>query len=325
MRPLSDKFKPQDFPALLVGLGTPDDAAVYRLNDTTAIIQTMDFFPPVVDDAYAFGAIAAANAMSDVYAMGGEVLLALNLAAWREDIPLEVLSDIMRGAADKVAEAGAAIAGGHTITDNEPKFGLSVTGTVHPDHIMTKGGARPGDLLVLTKPLGSGLLTTAGKSGTAPASDLQNAIDWMMRLNRNAAQAMQAAGIKCATDITGFGLMGHAYEMALASNAVFRIRAGALPLLDGALAMARQYQIPGGAGRNKLYLEGKVEIEPALPEDLYEVLFDPQTSGGLLMAVAPEQLAILYDALAARGTAYWTIGEVVGKTTDNSVPLISVV
>lgn len=307
---MSTKFNPADFPALLVGLGDPDDAAVYRINDTTAIIQTMDFFPPVVDDAYAFGAIAAANAMSDVYAMGGEVMLALNIAAWRDDLPLELLSEIFRGAADKMVEGNAVIAGGHTITDDEPKFGLSVTGTVHPDRIIKKGGAQAGDLLVLTKPLGSGLLTTAGKNGVASAAHLQNAVDWMMRLNRGAALAMQEAGIRSATDITGYGLLGHAYEMAAASGVVFRFRAETLPVLEGALEYAAQKQIPGGAGRNKLYLDGKVEFTRPLDDNRYEILFDPQTSGGLLMAVPPAALDALTRALDSHGAAHWMIGDV---------------
>ena len=311
MRPLSDKFQAKDFPALLVGLGEPDDAAVYRINDTTAIIQTMDFFPPVVDDAYAFGAIAAANALSDVYAMGGEVLLALNLAAWRDDLPLELLSDIFRGAADKVAEAGAVIAGGHTITDNEPKFGLSVTGMVHPDRIIKKAGACVGDVLVLTKPLGTGLITTAGKNGVASDAHLQNAMDWMTRLNRGAAQAMQQIGIKCATDITGYGLLGHAYEIADVSDVGLRLHADALPVIDGALEYARQKQIPGGAGRNKLYLQDKVQFARELSEDLCEIFFDPQTSGGLLIAVPAAQLDTLTRALTSRGAGCWVIGEVI--------------
>ena len=311
MRPLSDKFQAKDFPALLVGIGEPDDAAVYRINDTTAIIQTMDFFPPVVDDAYAFGAIAAANALSDVYAMGGEVLLALNLAAWRDDLPLELLSDIFRGAADKVAEAGAVIAGGHTITDNEPKFGLSVTGMVHPDRIIKKAGACVGDVLVLTKPLGTGLITTAGKNGVASDAHLQNAMDWMTRLNRGAAQAMQQIGIKCETDITGYGLLGHAYEIADVSDVGLRLHADALPVIDGALEYARQKQIPGGAGRNKLYLQDKVQFARELSEDLCEIFFDPQTSGGLLIAVPAAQLDTLTRALTSRGAACWVIGEVI--------------
>ncbi len=318
LRPLSDKFQTKDFPALLVGLGAPDDAAVYRLNDTTAIIQTMDFFPPVVDDAYAFGAITAANAMSDVYAMGGEVLLALNLAAWRDDLPLQVLSEIFRGGADKVAEVGAAVAGGHTVIDQEPKYGLAVTGVVHPDHVITKARARAGDALVLTKPLGTGLITTAGKNGIASEAHLQNAIAWMARLNRGAAQAMQEIGIRCATDITGYGLLGHAYEIAEASDVAIRFRSDALPVLDGALEYARQKQIPGGAGRNKLYLDGKVAFIKQLPDDLTEIFFDPQTSGGLLIAAPAEQLDALTRALDARGVAHWIIGEVVEKKMTDS-------
>lgn len=306
----------KDFPALLVGLRAPDDAAVYRVDDSTAIIQTLDFFPPVVDDPYSFGAIAAANAMSDVYAMGGEVLFALNLAAWRDDLPLEALSDVMRGAADKVAEAGAAIAGGHTIVDDEPKFGLSVTGRVHPDHIIRKSGARIGDALVLTKPLGSGLITTAGKNGVVSEAHLQNAITRMLQLNRGAAQAMQEIGIQSATDVTGYGLLGHAYEMAEASGVAMRFRVDAVPVLDGALEYAQKKQIPGGAGRNKLFMEGKAAFIKELPDDRYEIFFDPQTSGGILMAVPAGQLGALERALDSRGVMHWVVGEVIQKKTS---------
>jgi selenide,water dikinase len=324
VRPLSDKFHSRDFPALLVGLGAPDDAAVYRVNDTTAIIQTLDFFPPVVDDAYAFGAITATNAMSDVYAMGGEVIFALNLAAWRDDLPLELLSEIFRGGADKVAEAGAAIAGGHTITDKEPKYGLSVTGIVHPDRVITKGGARGGDLLVLTKPLGSGLITTAAKNGVASDAHLQNAIDWMARLNRGAAQAIREIGVQCATDITGYGLLGHAYEIAHASNVALILRANALPVLDGALEYARRQMIPGGAGRNKMYLDGKVEFTRALADDLLEIFFDPQTSGGLLLAVPQTKFDALARALTSRGIDSWVVGEATGVRGQESEVRISI-
>ncbi len=311
LRPLSTQFPAKDFPALLVGLGDPDDAAVYRVNDTTAIIQTMDFFPPVVDDPYAFGAIAAANAMSDIYAMGGEVLFALNLAAWNEEIPLQVLSDILRGGADKIAEAGGAIAGGHTVTDNEPKYGLSVTGIVHPDRVITKSGARVGDVLFLTKPLGTGLITTAGKNEAVSELHLQNAIDWMMRLNRAAMQAMQKVNVKCATDVTGYALLGHSYEIAQASGVALRLHAQALPILDGALGYAHKKQIPGGAGRNKLYLEDKVKFEKRVDEDLYEILFDPQTSGGLLITVASKNADRLAAELTSRNVAHWIVGDVV--------------
>ncbi len=307
---------------MLVGLGAPDDAAVYRINATTAIIQTIDFFPPVVDDAYAFGAITAANAMSDVYAMGGEVTFALNIAAWRDDLPLELLSEIFRGGADKVAEAGAVIAGGHTVIDQEPKYGLAVTGIVHPDHITTKGGARVGDQLVLTKPLGSGLITTAGKNQVAADTHLQNTIEWMSRLNRGAAQAMQAVGVKCATDITGYGLLGHAHEIAQASNVALRFFANALPILDGALEYARQHQIPGGAGRNKLYLDGQVEFTRPLADDLTEIFFDPQTSGGLLIAVPAAQYDALTHALETYHTSHWLIGEAIEKTDATWIAVV---
>lgn len=296
---------------MLVGLGAPDDAAVYKINETTAIIQTMDFFPPVVDDAYSFGAITAANAMSDVYAMGGEVLLALNIAAWRDDLPLELLTEIFRGGADKVAEAGAAIAGGHTVTDKEPKYGLSVTGTVHPDRITTKGGAHVGDILILTKPLGSGLITTAGKNGAASESHLQNAIAWMSKLNRGAAQAMREIGIRCATDITGYGLLGHAYEIADASQVALQFNADALPVLDGALEYASKNQIPGGAGRNKLYLNDKIKFMRELPQELYEILFDPQTSGGLFIAVPADKIDAMQRALKSRNVEHWVVGNVI--------------
>jgi selenide,water dikinase len=322
LRPLSDRFQIQNFPALLVGLGEPDDAAVYRINETTAIIQTIDFFPPVVDDAYSFGAITAANAMSDVYAMGGEVILALNIAAWRDDLPLELLTEIFRGGADKVAEAGAAIAGGHTVTDQEPKYGLCVTGVIHPDRIITKAGARAGDVLVLTKPLGIGLITTAGKNGVASETHLQNAIAWMSKLNRGGAQAMQEVGIRCATDITGYGLLGHAHEIAQASNVTLQFNLDALPILDGALEYAHQKQIPGGAGRNKLYLEDKIIFTRMPDEDRNEILFDPQTSGGLLIAVAENKLDELARALGSRKVEFWIIGQVVPKTTPQTLIVI---
>lgn len=311
MRPLTEKFPTAKFPALLVGLGDPDDAAVYKINDTTAIIQTMDFFPPVVDDPYAFGAIAAANAMSDVYAMGGEVLFALNLAAWREELPLDLLSEILRGGADKVAEGGGAIAGGHTVTDEEPKYGLSVTGTVHPDRIIKKSSARVGDVLFLTKPLGTGLITTAGKNGVASETHMQNAIQWMTRLNRAAMHAMQAVNVKCATDITGYSILGHAYEIAQASNVALRFSMDNLPAMDGALEYARQKQIPGGAGRNKLYLQKHVDFRYELDEDQFEILFDPQTSGGLLIAVPSPGANQLARELKSRSVQYWIVGDVV--------------
>lgn len=295
---------------LLVGLGAPDDAAVYRVSADRAIIQTLDFFPPIVDDPYAFGAIAAANAMSDVYAMGGEVLFGLNLVAWREDLALEMLSEILRGGADKLREGGAVIAGGHTITDNEPKYGMAVTGMADPRALLSKGGAQVGDRLILTKPLGTGILTTAAKEGIASEQGLENAIRWMLRLNRAASQAARAAGVRSATDITGFSLLGHAYEMAAASHVQFVIHRPALPVLDDALALAQQGAVPGGTARNRDYLQDKVFLPESLTQEWDALLFDPQTSGGLLLSVPRERVPRLEGELHARDTLYWDIGEV---------------
>ena len=241
LRALDNLFPAEQHPNLLVGLGSPDDAAVYRLNDEQALIQTVDFFTPIVDTPYEYGAIAAANALSDVYAMGGEVLFALNIAALPPDLPTDMMAEILRGGADVVRSVGAAIAGGHTIQDKEPKYGLAVTGLVHPDRILTKGGARPGDALVLTKPLGTGTITTALKRGQVAPAHLDAAIASMMRLNRVASQAAQAAGARSATDITGFGLIGHTSEMAEAAGVRFRIRFDALPWLPGALGYAEAW------------------------------------------------------------------------------------
>jgi selenide,water dikinase len=304
-------FQPTDFPNLLVGLDAPDDAAVYRLDEERALIQTMDFFPPVVDDAYAFGAIAAANAMSDVYAMGGDVLFGLNIAAWREDLPLELLSEVLRGGAEKMRQGGGVIAGGHTITDEEPKYGVAVTGMVNPQHIMTKGGAQPGDLLVLTKPLGTGILTTAGKREIVSSDVLDKAIQWMMRLNREASQAARAVRIRAATDITGYALAGHAYEMAGTSGVQFHISLNKLPIMEGAAELAQQGSVPGGTSRNRDYLRGKVFLPENLAVEWGALVFDPQTSGGLLMAVPLEKMDALVREFAARDVSYWVIGHIV--------------
>lgn len=296
--------------SLLVGLDAPDDAAVYQVAEDRAIIQTIDFFPPVVDDAYAFGAIAAANAMSDIYAMGGDVLFGLNITAWREDLPLELLSEILRGGAEKMCEAGGVIAGGHTITDNEPKYGIAVTGMVNPQKLMTKRGAQVGDELILTKPLGTGILTTAGKRGIISESDLQNAIRSMMTLNKSASLAARGADIRAATDITGYGLVGHAYEMAAASNTQFQFVLDRLPILDGAMELAKQKSIPAGTARNRDYLRDKVFLPENLSDEWEALLFDPQTSGGLLMAVPNSSKAAVLRELETRGAAHWIVGNV---------------
>ncbi len=311
LRPL----KLQTHPDLLVGLHTSDDAAVYRIGDR-AIIQTVDFFAPVVDDPYTYGAIAAANAMSDVYAMGGEVLLALNVVAFPDSLAPEILSEILQGGADKVAEAGGVIAGGHSVVDREPKYGLCVTGIVDQNHITTKGGAKPGDYLVLTKPIGTGAITTALKAGKAAPADVQAAVASMLRLNRGAAQVFRTLGVRACTDITGFGLLGHASEMAAASEAAFHFVAASVPLLPGALTYAEQGILPGGLGRNRAYFQmefaGKlrVRIDEAVSGPLADLLLDPETSGGLLAAVPRDRLADLPSLFAAAGQPFWIVGEV---------------
>ena len=304
-----------DHPNLLVGLKTSDDAAVYRLNDTQAIVQTVDFFPPVVDEPYAYGAIAAANAMSDVYAMGGEVLVALNVAAFPDTLPMEIITSIFQGGADKVAEAGGVIAGGHTITDDEPKYGLAVAGLVDPRRVITKAAARPGDLLALTKPLGTGVITTALRGGVADPEHVAAAVDSMLTLNRRAARLMQEMGIRAATDITGFGLLGHAAEMVTASGVGIRFFARRIPLLPGALDYSRQGLLPGGAWRNRAHLlAGSPPLlrwSDTVPSDLLDLLYDPETSGGLLIAVPAERSEEFRARFEEAGQPYWFIGEVV--------------
>ncbi len=269
---------------------------------------TTDFFAPLVDDPYAYGAIAAANAMSDVYAMGGEVVLALNIAAFPEEMSGETIAGILRGGADKVAEAGGIVAGGHTIIDAEPKFGLCVLGLVHPEQVLTKEGARPGDLLYLTKPLGTGIVTTAAMRDEAVPEHLYTAIESMTCLNRHASHIIREVAAHALTDVTGFSLLGHGYEIAVASGVGLRLAASQVPLLPGALEYASRGIITGGAGRNRKYLEGKVRILAGVSEALQHVLFDPQTSGGLLFAVAPGQADEVEERFAAAELSVWRVG-----------------
>ncbi len=310
MQPLTGLFQPENYPDLLIGLTAPDDSAVYRLNSEQAIISTMDFFPPVVDDPYAFGAIAAANALSDVYAMGGEPLMAINLVAFPDGLGLELLSEILRGGAEKVRESGAVIAGGHTVTDKEPKYGMAVTGMVHPDQIISKSGARPGDKLILTKPLGSGVITTALKNSKAEPGHVATAIASMSRLNRNAARIAQRFGIHAMTDITGYALLGHAHEMAHLSNVDFHIQYANIPWLPGARHYAEQEHFAGGMFRNMEYFTEWVNFAEPIQEVERLLLYDPQTSGGLLMAVPAEHSHAVCTALAAGGDESGVIGEV---------------
>ena len=300
---------------LLVGLGKSDDAAVYRVSDEVAIVETVDFFPPIVDDPYLYGAIAAANSMSDVYAMGGQVLFALNVAGFPRELPKEIIAAVFRGGADKVREAGGVIAGGHTVVDAEPKYGLCVTGRVDPRRILLKGGLRAGQRLFLSKPLGTGVIATAAKSDKCSAEVLDGAVQSMLRLNRAAALVAQEAGASGATDITGFGLLGHAGEMVQASGAGVTIRSGDLPLLPGALALAEQGTFSGGMGRNRRYVEetGRLSLDPAVPEALVKLLCESETSGGLLFAVDPDRAASVREGFAFRGEPVWEIGEVIAE------------
>jgi selenide,water dikinase len=300
-------------PNLLVGLDVSDDAAVYRLDERTALVQTVDFFPPIVDDPYTFGAIAAANALSDVYAMGGRPILALAVAAFPDDLDPAITAAILQGGADKVAEAGAVVAGGHTVMDREPKYGLCVTGLVDPAKVTAKAGARPGDRLLLTKPLGTGLVTTAAKRDKVGQAHLDAAVASMLRLNRRAAELAADLEVHAATDITGFGLLGHAAEMARHAGVGMRFASAALPLLPGAMEYARADIWPGGLDRNRAYLEqdGYVRYAGAVEGALKLLLFDPQTSGGLLFALPPDAAAELARRCAAEGELCAEVGEVV--------------
>jgi selenide,water dikinase len=296
-----------------VGLAVSDDAAVYRLDERTALVQTVDFFPPIVDDPYTFGAIAAANALSDVYAMGARPILALAIAAFPDELDSAVAAAILQGGADKVAEAGAVVAGGHTVVDKEPKYGLCVTGLVDPARVTAKAGAQPGDWLLLSKPLGTGLITTAAKREQVEAAHLDAASASMLRLNRRVAELAAEGTVHAATDITGFGLLGHAAEMARHSAVGLRISAGTLPMLPGALAYAQAGMAPGGLWRNRSFLEADnyVRFAANVDESLRLLLCDPQTSGGLLIALPPEAAEALLGRCAAVDEPCWRIGEVV--------------
>jgi selenide,water dikinase len=303
---------------LLVGLGRADDAAVYRLAPDLAIVETVDFFPPVVDDPWTWGAVAAVNAMSDVYAMGGEVLFALAVAGFPRDFDKRIIADVFRGGAEKVAEAGGVVGGGHTVVDAEPKYGLCVTGRVHPDHLLIKGGLRPGDRLFLSKPLGTGVITTAAKNDLAPADVLDGAVRSMLRLNRVAARVAAQGGAIGATDITGFGLLGHAGEMVEASGAGIAISAGRLPLLSGALSLAEAGQFSGGMKRNRRHLDtslgARLQVDPGISAPLVGILTEAETSGGLLFSIAPDRAAGVLDAFAVAGEPCWEIGEVLAES-----------
>jgi selenide,water dikinase len=287
-----------------------DDAAVYRINAKTAVVATLDFFAPVVDDPYTYGAIAAANAMSDVYAMGGEVVFALNIAAFPESLPAEVQTSVLRGGAEKVVEAGGIVAGGHTVWDPEPKYGMSVLGMVHPRRIFTKAGLRPGDILYLTKPLGTGTIVSAARQGRARPEWLEGAIASMLRLNRHSMHLARAASVRAATDVTGFGLLGHLWEMASRSGVAVEVEAGAVPLLGGGRECSAMGVHTGGEERNREWAGQNVTFAEDVDPVTASLLFDPQTSGGLLIGVPARRARKLEEAFAGDGVPVWRVGRV---------------
>ena len=310
LRPLAGLVPQERAASLLAGLDEGDDAAVYRVDDQKCIVFTADFFTPIVDDPYDFGAIAAANALSDVYATGGEPIIALNLAAFPPDLPAEAIAEIVRGGAEKAAEAGCAVVGGHTIMDPEPKYGMAVVGFAHPDRVLLKSGAKPGDVLVLTKALGTGAITTAAKEDACPADVLAGAVASMKRLNRDALGIVSRHGVRACTDVTGFSFAGHALELADKGGVGLRVFARALPYLDGAAALAAAGHVPGGALRNRRFYSANVEFEAGLDEAFRALFFVPETSGGLLAAIPREEAESCLAELRDAGLAAAIAGEI---------------
>ena len=316
------KLARQHDPNVLVGFDHADDAGVYLLNDQQALVQTVDFFTPVVDDPYTFGQIAATNSLSDVYAMGGKPLTALALVCFPEKADLEILERILAGGLSKMIEAGCTVVGGHSIRDEETKFGYAVTGVVHPKKVLANQGAQPGDALLFTKALGTGVISTAIKKNKAEPAWIEAAVKSMTTLNKRAAEAIVSSGarVHALTDVTGFGLIGHAREMALASEVSLRINSGRVPLLPGALECVRAGYIPGGLTNNRDFAECVVGYEGEISAELQAILFDPQTAGGLLISVAREDSAELMRSLHSAGVPAVEIGEV----TAHTKPLITV-
>jgi len=311
LRPISNSFDPRDYPDLLVGLTPADDAAVWRLDDHRAVVFTTDFFTPIVDDPYDYGSIAATNAISDIFAMGGKPFLALNVAALPQDLPPAITSEIIRGGAEKAHEAGVVIAGGHTVKDSEPKYGLAVLGFVDPDQMLTKGGAKPGDAVVLTKPLGFGVTTTALKQEKADPQDVAEVVGWMKRLNRDAAELALEFDLHGGTDVTGFSLMGHGNEVAQDSGVGLKLIYEHIPFVSGARHYAEAGTFPGGAYDNFDYFKDRVRFAANFDEPARMLLFDPQTSGGLLLAVPKDKLAAFQAQAKEMKQPVWVIGEVV--------------
>jgi selenide,water dikinase len=295
---------------LLVGMTTSDDASVYKITEDLALVQTLDFFTPVLDDPYLYGQIAAANSLSDVYAMGGEPKLAMNIACFPKDLPKEVIKQILLGSHDKVKEANALVIGGHTVEDKEPKFGLSVTGFIHPKDVVTNCNAKPGDVLILTKPLGLGILNTGIKAGLVSQEGYNTAVFVMTQLNKFSKDAMMKVGVNSCTDITGFGLLGHAYEMAEGSDVTIKLFSSSVPVIEEAISLARMGIIPAGAYRNMEYVKKQVEVSDKTAQEIIDCMCDPQTSGGLLISVEKSKADLLLNELKNSPTPYGLVGEV---------------
>jgi selenide, water dikinase len=313
LQPVTEVYKDIKIPDLLIGLEKPDDAAVWRMEGNRVLVVTTDFFTPVVDNGYDYGAIAAANSLSDVYAMGAMPFLALTVAALPPDLPLDLSREIIRGLAEKAAEAGTVIAGGHTIQDKEPKIGLIGLGFAEEDQLLHKDGLKVGDHLVLTKPLGFGVTTTALKQQKAPPEDIEEVVGWMKRLNRDAARLALDFGLKAATDVTGFGFLGHAWEMAVSAGVGLQLDFGRMPFISCAKKHASEWRYPGGAFDNKLYFGDHVEFDPVIPEEYQMLLFDAQTSGGLLLGVPEAKVVQLMTTAEETGVSAWDVGEVIAS------------
>ena len=313
-----DKLPKMHNENLLVGIETADDAAVYKLTDDIATIQTLDFFTPVVDDPYTFGAIAAANSLSDIYAMGGKPTVAMNIVCFPNCLPIEILGEILRGGADKVIESGAVVIGGHSVEDDEPKFGLSVMGLVHPKKILKNYGCKPGDVLILTKPIGTGVINTAIKAEFASKEIYDEAVKIMTTLNKYAGEIIVKYPVNACTDVTGFGIMGHGYEMASASKITIKLFKDSIPVVSGAKEFAEMGLVPAGTYNNKKYLAGKYELKE-VPQWLEDILFDPQTSGGLLISLPRSEADKLMKELNQLELKSAVIGEVI---EEGKVPII---
>lgn len=307
---------------LIVGMDTYDDAAVYKVCEDNAVILTMDFFTPVVDDPYIFGQIAAANALSDIYAMGGKPATAMNIACFPNCLSTDVLAQIVKGGADKVKEAGAIIVGGHTIEDNEPKYGLSLMGFIHPDNVITNAGVKPKDVLILTKPLGLGIMATAIKADLLDKKAIEKAAFIMSYLNKDACNSMLEIGVNGCTDITGFGFLGHALEMAKASNVTFEICSDKLPIITESIELAKMGIIPAGAYKNRSYVGDKVVFSDSVNQEVKDILFDPQTSGGLLIAVDERKANGLLELLKSNNRTEFSI---IGKAKDKDDYFLEIV